>query len=184
MRDARRHPRRHADGDRTAARCRGFPHRASTRGQRTGRLRAPAPARRDKGTPVLLPGGRCPLFLARNARLAGGPTPFRARRRPGAAARMPVRQPPRGGRPLRGDHTFIVGLDDTRFPGAGLQDPLLLDAERTPSPRTCPPPGRAWPARRISRSWRRGCAAGDPELLLPQPGGRPRHVPGPVLLSA
>ena len=29
------------------------------------------------------------------------------------------------------DHTFIVGLDDTRFPGAGLQDPLLLDAERT-----------------------------------------------------
>ena len=27
-------------------------------------------------------------------------------------------------------HTFIVGLDDTRFPGAGLQDPLLLDAER------------------------------------------------------
>ena len=27
-------------------------------------------------------------------------------------------------------HTFIIGLDDTRFPGAGLQDPLLLDAER------------------------------------------------------
>ena len=27
-------------------------------------------------------------------------------------------------------HTFIVGLDDTRFPGAGSQDPLLLDAER------------------------------------------------------
>jgi hypothetical protein len=27
-------------------------------------------------------------------------------------------------------HTFIVGLDDTRFPGAGLQDPLLLDSER------------------------------------------------------
>ena len=30
------------------------------------------------------------------------------------------------GRPV----TFIVGLDDTRFPGAGLQDPLLLDHER------------------------------------------------------
>jgi RecB family exonuclease len=28
-------------------------------------------------------------------------------------------------------HTFIVGLDDSRFPGARLQDPILLDAERT-----------------------------------------------------
>ena len=27
-------------------------------------------------------------------------------------------------------HTFIVGLDDSRFPGAGLQDPLFLDGER------------------------------------------------------
>jgi len=27
-------------------------------------------------------------------------------------------------------HTFIVGLDDGRFPGAGMQDPLLLDSER------------------------------------------------------
>jgi hypothetical protein len=27
-------------------------------------------------------------------------------------------------------HTFVVGLDDSRFPGAGLQDPLLLDGER------------------------------------------------------
>ena len=27
-------------------------------------------------------------------------------------------------------HTFILGLDDTRFPGAGLQDALLLDGER------------------------------------------------------
>jgi ATP-dependent helicase/nuclease subunit B len=26
--------------------------------------------------------------------------------------------------------TFVVGLDDARFPGAGLQDPLLLDHER------------------------------------------------------
>lgn len=26
--------------------------------------------------------------------------------------------------------TFIMGLDDSRFPGAGLQDPLLLDGER------------------------------------------------------
>jgi len=28
-------------------------------------------------------------------------------------------------------HTFIIGLDDRRFPGAGLQDPLLLDRERS-----------------------------------------------------
>jgi ATP-dependent helicase/nuclease subunit B len=27
-------------------------------------------------------------------------------------------------------HTFLLGLDDGRFPGAGLQDPLLLDSER------------------------------------------------------
>ena len=27
-------------------------------------------------------------------------------------------------------HTYIVGLDDGRFPGAGSQDPLLLDEER------------------------------------------------------
>lgn len=27
-------------------------------------------------------------------------------------------------------HTFIIGLDDSRFPGSGLQDPLLLDDER------------------------------------------------------
>lgn len=34
-----------------------------------------------------------------------------------------------GGHSGRG-HTFILGLDDTRFPGSGLQDPLLLDDER------------------------------------------------------
>ena len=27
-------------------------------------------------------------------------------------------------------YTFVLGLDDTRFPGLGLQDPLLLDRER------------------------------------------------------
>lgn len=27
-------------------------------------------------------------------------------------------------------YTFILGLDDARFPGAGLQDPILLDSER------------------------------------------------------
>jgi len=27
-------------------------------------------------------------------------------------------------------HTFIIGMDDARFPGAGINDPLLLDHER------------------------------------------------------
>jgi RecB family exonuclease len=27
-------------------------------------------------------------------------------------------------------HTFVIGLDDGRFPGAGLNDPLLLDSEK------------------------------------------------------
>ncbi|MGO9568975.1 MAG: PD-(D/E)XK nuclease family protein [Desulfomonilaceae bacterium] len=27
-------------------------------------------------------------------------------------------------------HTFVIGLDDSRFPGSGLNDPLLLDEER------------------------------------------------------
>ncbi len=34
-----------------------------------------------------------------------------------------------GGHSGRG-HTFLVGLDDGRFPGSGAQDPLLLDGER------------------------------------------------------
>jgi len=29
------------------------------------------------------------------------------------------------------EHTFIIGLDDKRFPGTGLNDPLLLDSERS-----------------------------------------------------
>jgi ATP-dependent helicase/nuclease subunit B len=36
---------------------------------------------------------------------------------------------PGGGHTGR-SHTFVIGLDDGRFPGAGLQDPLLLDGER------------------------------------------------------
>ncbi|MHC4969037.1 MAG: PD-(D/E)XK nuclease family protein [Planctomycetota bacterium] len=36
----------------------------------------------------------------------------------------------RGGGHSGRPHTWIIGLDDARFPPAGLQDPLLLDAER------------------------------------------------------
>jgi len=39
-------------------------------------------------------------------------------------------------------HTFIVGLDDSRFPGAGLNDPLLLDAEREKLSRELPQASR------------------------------------------
>jgi hypothetical protein len=34
-----------------------------------------------------------------------------------------------GGRTAR-SNTFVVGLDESRFPGRGLQDPILLDVER------------------------------------------------------
>jgi ATP-dependent helicase/nuclease subunit B len=46
--------------------------------------------------------------------------------RPGCLHVDHVRSGGHSGRP----HTCIVGLDDGRFPGAGLQDPLLLDGER------------------------------------------------------
>ncbi len=46
--------------------------------------------------------------------------------RPG---RMHVAHVATGGHSGRA-HTFIIGLDDGRFPGSGLQDPLLLDRER------------------------------------------------------
>ena len=49
-----------------------------------------------------------------------------------------VRSGGHSGRP----HTFIAGLDDARFPGAGLQDPLLLDAERERLDPAMPTAGR------------------------------------------
>jgi hypothetical protein len=59
--------------------------------------------------------------LARSARVEGkGP-------RPGCLYVAPLAGGGHSGRP----YTFIVGLDDGRFPGAGLQDPLLLDGERS-----------------------------------------------------
>ncbi|MGC8657923.1 MAG: PD-(D/E)XK nuclease family protein, partial [Desulfomonilaceae bacterium] len=46
--------------------------------------------------------------------------------RPGCIYVAPVWDGGHSGR----KHTFVLGLDDSRFPGAGLQDPLLLDGER------------------------------------------------------
>lgn len=60
------------------------------------------------------------LELAGGSRVGGqGP-------RPGCLYVTPV---PVGGNSGRA-HTFIVGLDDHRFPGTGGQDPILLDGER------------------------------------------------------
>jgi len=47
--------------------------------------------------------------------------------RPGCLFVTPVHLGGHSGR----RHTFILGLDDSRFPGAGLQDPVLLDGERS-----------------------------------------------------
>ncbi len=47
--------------------------------------------------------------------------------RPGKLHVAHVASGGRTGRP----HTFIVGLDERRFPGASLQDPVLLDSERS-----------------------------------------------------
>jgi ATP-dependent helicase/nuclease subunit B len=46
--------------------------------------------------------------------------------RPGCLYVAPLRDGGHSGR----KHTFIIGLDDSRFPGSGRQDPLLLDGER------------------------------------------------------
>jgi len=46
--------------------------------------------------------------------------------RPGCLHVSSLQQGGNSGRPC----TFIIGMDDTRFPGAGLQDALLLDSER------------------------------------------------------
>ncbi len=58
--------------------------------------------------------------LAKTTRIGGlGPRP----------GRLYVSNIETGGHSGR-KHLFVVGLDDARFPGAGLQDPFLLDGER------------------------------------------------------
>lgn len=46
--------------------------------------------------------------------------------RPGHLHIAPIRAGGWSGRPI----AFIVGLDDAKFPGSGIQDPILLDSER------------------------------------------------------
>ncbi|NPV59882.1 MAG: hypothetical protein HPY75_09490 [Actinobacteria bacterium] len=54
--------------------------------------------------------------------------------KPGCLHVAPLLGGGHSGRP----HVFILGLDDGRFPGAGLQDPLLLDSEREAISRDLP----------------------------------------------
>ena len=75
----------------------------------------PAPEEDTEGISALGWRGRCRTRRGRRPRAACGP---------------PSRRPRSGRRTQRAPHTFIVGLDDGRFPGAGLQDPILLDEER------------------------------------------------------
>jgi ATP-dependent helicase/nuclease subunit B len=58
--------------------------------------------------------------------------------RPGCLHADHVRSGGHAGRP----QTFVVGLDDGRFPGAGAQDPLLLDGERERLDPALPTAGR------------------------------------------
>ncbi len=154
-------PTRMQDGDGTAARGRGFPRRASTRGQRTGRLQPPAPTRRDKGTACLPPGGRYPLFLCPN-RMAGWRSwparpGWRARvRGPAVFMWLPwrVEATPGARTPLSSASTTGV------FLAPACRTPSSWTRSGRPSPRTSPPPRRAWPrAWRISRARRQGCGA-------------------------
>lgn len=47
-------------------------------------------------------------------------------------------------------HTFIVGMDDDRFPGAGLHDPLLMDIERERLSKDLPQ-AKSEPGKRIEK---------------------------------
>jgi PD-(D/E)XK nuclease superfamily len=69
----------------------------------------------------------CPDALVWLLDIAGSTSVEGKGPRPGCIYVAPLAGGGHSGRP----HTFIVGLDDGRFPGAGLQDPLLLDSERT-----------------------------------------------------
>ncbi|MFH0911744.1 MAG: PD-(D/E)XK nuclease family protein, partial [Planctomycetota bacterium] len=85
--------------------------------EETGEL---AQALKREGAPPGWDAGRSLAELPEAVRVGGqGP-------RPGC---LYVSNLARGGHSGR-RHTFLLGLDDARFPGANLQDPLLLDSER------------------------------------------------------
>ena len=63
--------------------------------------------------------------------------------RPGSLHAAPLGQAGLTGRP----HLFVVGLDESSFPGSGLEDPVLLDRERRELPGRLPRKGREPTAR-------------------------------------
>ncbi len=86
-------------------------------------------------TPTVLmpPREAAERLAAAVAELAAAPD----RSRPGRLHVADYRSGGYSGRP----HTFLVGLDAARHPGAGLQDPVLLDAERREISRRIDPRG-------------------------------------------
>jgi len=82
--------------------------------------------------------------------------------------------------------TFVLGLDDSRFPGAGLQDPLLLDGERHRLSPGMPTAGRLL-EERVS-AFRRLLARQGGETTLSWSGrdviADSELFPGPVVLDA
>ncbi|MCC8109360.1 MAG: hypothetical protein LIQ30_10045, partial [Planctomycetes bacterium] len=77
--------------------------------------------------------------------------------------------------------TFILGLDDSRFPGGSRQDPVLLDKERRHLSRRLEPSGRA--RRRREEAMRRLLARLDRQVVLSHslrdgPSGRPLFASG------
>jgi len=102
--------------------------------------------------------------------------------RPGCLHADHVRSGGHSGRP----HTFIVGLDDGRFPGAGLQDPLLLDSERMRLDPALPTAGRR--LEETSRGFKRllGRLRGTATLSWPSRDvvGDSERFPSQVVLDA
>ena len=95
--------------------------------------------------------------------------------RPGCLYAAPFAQGGHSGR----SHTFLLGLDDGRFPGGGTQDPLLLDGERSRLSRELPTAASRL-SRRVQELSRfaRTCARGDHvELLQPGRARGPGDVP-------
>lgn len=102
--------------------------------------------------------------------------------RPGRIFVTPITSAGHSGR----KNVFIVGLDDARFPGAGLQDPLLLDTERTRIDARLPTSGTRL-AKRISDIGELfGRLAGNVTLCYPAIGliDDREMFPSSVLLAA
>ncbi|MCC8165592.1 MAG: PD-(D/E)XK nuclease family protein [Planctomycetes bacterium] len=77
--------------------------------------------------------------------------------------------------------TFVLGLDDSRFPGGSRQDPVLLDKERRHLSRRLEPSGRA--RRRREEAMRRLLARLDRQVVVSHslrdgPSGRPLFASG------